>query len=562
MQRDKKSDTETSFEIPRRCFLAGAGAALAMPAVMTIGKARAAELATVKIENGTLQGLRVEGAVSFKGIPYAADTGGANRFMAPRPVPNWRGARVCFQFGDRSPQSEGLPREDALAWYNQTSGISENCCVLNVYTPDLNSAARRPVMFYIHGGGYRSGGSGGPALEGGPLAKFGDVVVVTLNHRLNVLGYLHLGHLDPAFADSANAGQLDILAALNWVKTNIGAFGGDPGRVTVFGQSGGGSKITALMVMPGARGLFHRAINMSGVTSYSMQTAQSREAVVAEVLKELGIGRADLRKIQQVPYAQLSAAHDKATRALATDDYRAVIDGRHILAGPLTPEGLAVNAEVPLIVGSTETEASAWLARDRRNATMTEAQLRARIRDQFKFDDAKLEQVIGGYRKDDPNRSPYQVLLAVATDALFRGRMLRGVDAKAQAGKAPVYVYNFAWRSPVDDGIWMSPHTADIPFAFGTMEIAKTMTGNDTGAAEVSRNLMSAFVAFARSGDPNNARMPAWKAYDTASRPTMVVNQNCRMVNDYLGGDRVASQAILHQESFEILAGPLFAFRA
>ena len=241
---------------------------------------RAAQAVTVEVENGRLQGLRENDAVSFRGIPYGADTGGRNRFMAPRPVASWAGVRDALEFGDRSPQGTGAepvqPRQ------------SENCLVLNVYAPDVNQNARRPVMVWIHGGGFRSGSGN---VDGRNLARSGDAVVVTINHRLSAFGYSPLGYLNPDFADAGNAGQLDLLAALRWIKANIHVFGGNPDNVTPFGVSGGGSKIQTLMIMPAADGMFHRAINQSGTTFYGMRPAAAWEPLMDEWLKVLGVGR-------------------------------------------------------------------------------------------------------------------------------------------------------------------------------------------------------------------------------------------------------------------------------
>lgn len=555
---------KSSFCADRRSVLVAGAAALLAPAVFGVRQAWAANEAVVEVENGKLRGSQANGAMSFKGIPYAADTGGANRFMAPRPVVNWKGVRDALNYGDRCPQlkasEEGLRTTgtDWFAWYRREATYSENCCVLNVYTRDLDRNARRPVMLYIHGGGFRSGGGDAPALDGSELAKFGDVVVVTVNHRLNLLGYLQLSHLDEDFADAANAGQLDLIAALRWVKNNISAFGGDPGRVLLFGQSGGGSKIATLMIMPGAKGLLHRAVNMSGTTAYSMGPASAREPLTDEFIRTLGLGKRDVRKLQELPPAQLLAAYQAAVKKLNTDDYRPVVDGRHIPFGPLTPEGLAVHASIPMIMGTTETESTFWLARDPRNLAITEDQLGARIKAQFKLGDAEAAALIAGYRKEYPARTPWDVLAALVTDLQFRGRMLVGAEAKANTRTAPVYLYNFVWKVPVDAGIWASPHTVDIPFAFGNVETARMMTGPGPGPIKVSHNLMSAFVGFARTGDPGNPRMPEWKRYESTTRQTMAVDDPCRLISDFHGAGRIASAPLLYQQAFQIQRGPLF----
>lgn len=534
------------FRYPnRREFVSTAALGLAAPALMLpVRRATAAEPVTVEIDNGKLRGMRESGAVSFKGIPYAANTGASNRFMAPRPVANWTGVRDALHFGDRcSQERETFGDAPVLSWYAQTEPFSENCCVLNVFTPEVGSA-RLPVMVYIHGGGYSTGGGGGAVLDGSNLARFGDVVVVTVNHRLNVFGYTNLGHLDAEnFGDAANAGHLDLIAALTWVKRNISAFGGDPGSVTLFGQSGGGSKITILMGMPGAKGLFHRAINMSGTTGFNVSPAAGTEAHVNEILKEVGIDKGNLRKLQEVPTEMLIKARLAAVKA-KREGARPVIDGRHLPAGPMTPEGLAQHASVPLLMGNANTEATFYFGADTRNFRVTANQVKARIKAQFGLDDAKVDAIMSAYLKDEPNRTPADILAGVITDTLFRVPMIRGAEAKANAKQAPVYLYNFVWNAPIDGGVWHSPHAIDIPFAFGNTGKSTSLTGTGPEPAEVARNLMSAFVAFARTGNPNNPRMPEWKPYDAVTRATMTVDVKCQVVNDFHGADRVASSEL------------------
>ena len=504
----------------------------------------AAESATLEIENGKLRGTRENGCISFKGVPYAAPAGGSNRFMAPRPVANWTGVRDAVWFGNRCPQEwERFCDAPILRWYAQTEPFSENCCVLNVFTPAIDSA-RRPIMFYVHGGGYGTGGGGGAVLDGSNLAKFGDVVVVTVNHRLNVFGYLNLGHLDTDhLSDAANAGQLDLIAALTWVKRNISAFGGDPDNVTLFGQSGGGSKIMVLMGMPRAKGLFHRAINMSGSSGTTVVPAQATEPYVNEVLKQLGIGKSNLRALQEAPVEALLQARRTALKA-KREGSRPVIDGRHILAGPMSRQSLALHASVPLLMGHTETEATFYFGTDTRHFDLSADQVKARIRGQWDMNDAQAEAIMDAYRLGEPNRTPSDILIALISDTLIRIPMIRAAEIKADARQAPVYLYNFVWKAPVDGGMWGSPHAIDIPFAFGNTDKSTSLTGTGPEATEVSRNLMSAFVTFARTGDPNNPRMPEWRPYDTASRATMTVAVKCRAVNDFRGTDRVAGSEL------------------
>ncbi|QDL39836.1 carboxylesterase/lipase family protein [Rhodoferax sediminis] len=515
---------------------------------------------TVTTTHGRLRGVRGDTAISFKGIPYAADTGGDGRFQAPRPVAGWSGVRDAFTLGDQSPQStERMPVTPVFSWEGgDPSPFSENCCVLNVYTPGLDTGARRPVMVYMHGGGYISGSGGESILDGSHLARFGDVVVVTVNHRLNAFGYTHLGAFDPAFADAGNAGQLDLVAALRWVKDNIAEFGGDSGNVTLFGQSGGGGKVMALMGMPAASGLFHRAINMSG--PWSHVTAASTERYTEEILKTFGLARGDARKLQHVAADALLRARAKAVAAARFEAARPVIDGHHLPAAIMSSQGLALHADVPLLMGSVDTEATFYFRRDRRNFEVSANQMRARIRAQYGLDDTGVQGIVDAYLHDEPRATPPQILAAFASDVRFRTPMISAVEPKADAGRALVYVYNFAWKAPVDGGIWGSPHTVDIPFAFANVDKTADLTGGSPEALEVSRSLASAFVAFARSGDPNNPRMPQWKAYDSASRTSMVVDADCRAASDYHGAARVASAQLPTLDGPTLNRGPLYNY--
>ncbi|MBO0144630.1 carboxylesterase/lipase family protein [Agrobacterium sp. Ap1] len=499
----------------------------------------AAQPITVKIRNGVLRGAQGHGAVSFKGVPYAASTAGANRFKAPQPVADWTGERDATRYGSLSPQINTGMSGEIFQWYNQNEPLGEDCCVLNVFTPDLKTDAKRPVMFYIHGGGYINGGGGGAGLDGSNLARYGDVVVVTINHRLNAFGYTNLSHLDPVnFGDAANAGNLDIVAALEWVRDNITAFGGDPGSVTVFGQSGGGSKIMTLLAMPKAKGLFHRAISMSGAAGLNVDPAADMEPYVDAFIKELGVDPKNLVAAQKIPMQTVLDARNRAVAA-SFEGARPVIDGKHIVTRPMTPEGLAMHAGVPLLLGSTKTEASLFFQNDMRNFKLTDEQMRSRMRSVFKIEDTKIDAILAAYRKDAPDMTPSDVLVAVASDVQFRRPLTAAAEMKSgAAGQAPVYMYNFTWTIPWGGGVLGSPHAVDIPFAFGTVNEAGEMTGSGDHAMETAMNMMSAFVSFARTGDPNNDRMPEWKPYDATTRASMLINARCIAASDWRGEAR------------------------
>jgi para-nitrobenzyl esterase len=515
----------------------------------------------VETDSGRLRGAGAGDVFCFKGIPYAADTSGANRFMAPRPASAWSGVRDAFDFGDRSPQApEGWPALPVLSWLGgDRSRKSEDCCVLNVYTPGLDAGAKRPVMVYLHGGSYTTGSGGEQILDGRNLAKSGDVVVVTVNHRLNVFGYTHLGHLDERFADAANAGQLDLVAALRWVNRNIAGFGGDPANVTIFGQSGGGGKVMALMAIPAARGLFHKAINMSGPW-HDVTPAKGRRYADA-LLEALGVAPGDAARLQEAPAQALLDARPDAVRASGIDGARPIIDGRHIPAGVMSPEGLALHASVPLLMGSTASEATVYFGRDLRNFDVTHAQVKARIRSQYGVADADAEALVAAYRQDAPSATPAQVLAWFASDMRFRAPMLRAVLPKADAGTAPVFLYEFAWTMPVDGGRWGTPHMADIPFAFANMERAKAMTGTGPQAFEVARNLAAAFVAFARTGNPGNPHMPGWQPYRSSARASMRIAVDCKLVDDPHAAARLAAARYEGLDGPALDRGPLFNYQ-
>lgn len=365
--------------------------------------------------------------------------------------------------------------------------------------------------------------------------------MVTINHRLNAFGYTNLSHLDPInFGDAANAGNLDIVAALEWVSDNIAVFGGDPGSVIVFGQSGGGSKIMILLAMPKAKGLFHRAISMSGAAGLNVDPAADMEPYANAFVKELGVDPKNLAVIQQIPMQTVLDARNRAV-ASSFEGARPVIDGKHIVTRPMAPEGLAMHASVPLLLGSTKTEASLFFQSDMRNFKLTEEQMRSRMRSVFKINDSKIDTIMASYRKDAPDMTPSEILVAVASDVQFRRPLTAAAEMKSgAAGQAPVYMYNFTWTIPWEGGVLGSPHAVDIPFAFGTVNEAGEMTGPGDHAMEAAMNMMSAFLSFARTGNPNNTRMPEWKPYDATTRASMLIDSRCEAASGWRGEARRA----------------------
>lgn len=499
------------------------------------------QFVTTTVSNGTLKGEKLNNAISFKGIPYGDNTAGQNRFKAPQPAKNWIGIRDATQYGDLAPQhisSMGMGSDTMFAWYAQTEPVtmSENSLMLNVFTPDLNNQANRPVLFYVHGGGYISGGGSGAALDGSNLAHYGDVVVVTINHRLNIFGYMNLQQTgDANYADAANAGNLDIVAALRWVKNNITHFGGNPDNVTLFGQSGGGSKIMTLLAMPEAQGLFHKAVSMSGAAGINIDQAENIEPYANAILSELNISKDNLAALAVFSTDELIAARDRAIKSSGQDGSRPVIDGKHITTHPMSLEGLAMQKNIPLLLGYTRTEASLFFRADPRNFSMSEQQMRKRMKKSFTIDDDKITRIMHAYRQDQPNMTPYDIFVAVASDVQFRLPLEKAAAIKSSApNQAPVYLYQFAWGIPALNGVLGSPHAVDIPFVFGTLDSAKEMIGNDSAGAQItSLDMMNAFINFAKTGNPNNERLPNWPAYNAHNQSVMVLNANSHVENKW-----------------------------
>ena len=496
----------------------------------------------VEISSGKLRGAVIDGVVAFRGVPYGASTAGANRFMPPRPVAAWAGIRDVLDYAGQAPQARlgPAPRAEMVNFSGppDASPETEDCLTLNVWTSAPDAAARRPVMVWLHGGAFSYGSSNSLRLQGMRLCTRGDVVLVTVNQRLNIFGHLDLSQFGGAeYAASGNAGALDMIAALHWVRENIAAFGGDAANVTIFGESGGGGKVSTLLAMPSARGLFHRAIVQSGA-AVRLRTRDRAAALADAVLRELGLTRTSVMELHAVPMQRLLAAIGPAQQAIGASPwplldrypFGPVVDGTLLPRQPFDRDGTPVSADIPLIIGDCTHEASLFLAHDDKvwHRTLTEAELRDRV---SAIAGAHLDQVIETYRRLHPRATPAERLIATLTDCNFRIRSLLMAERKAAQGAAPVRMYSFAWQTPLFDGRLGAPHAIDVPFTFDTLEFTNA-TDRSAGAHALAATMSGAWAAFAHNGVPRHAGMPAWPAYTSGERATMVLDTPCRVIGD------------------------------
>ena len=416
---------------------------------------------------------------------------------------------------------------------------NEDCLFLNVWTPAPDDG-KRPVMVWLHGGGYAYGSGAWPIYDGASLARKGDVVVVTLNHRLNAFGYLHLADvLGDAYASSGNAGMLDIVLALGWVRDNIARFGGDPGNVTIMGESGGGSKVSHLMAMPAADGLFHKAIVQSG-PGLTGVTPEAASRTTSAVLAELGVDAGDkagaARRLLNAPpetiLAAVQAAQAKAGEGFDGLPLAPVVDGKVLPRHPFVPEAPSQSADVPLLIGWNKDEMTIFNTTAPWFGTLSEADLQARVTEVV---GGKARPLLDVYDEMYPDYSPTYVYNAILGDNwAFRGSVTLAEQKAAQAG-APVYMYYLTWETPVGGGVFKSPHTLDIPFMFNNVDKAVALTGDSPGARKLEDQMSSTWIAFARSGDPNNGTVPKWPAYDSERRAAMVFDVEPTVVEDPKG---------------------------
>ena len=501
--------------------------------------------------SGRVQGLVNDRVHTFKGIRYGAPPVGPLRWMPPqKPVP----ASVildCSEYGapamqmatgaTAAPMTDfGMQMSRVFTTPSELKIQNEDCLFLNVWTPNTDSKAR-PVMFWIHGGGFAYGSGGQPIYCGEDLARDHDVVVVSVNHRLNLFGYLYLGDaMGEAYKTSGSVGMQDLVLALQWVKDNISAFGGDPGNVTIMGQSGGGAKVSLLLAMDSAKGLFHKASVQSGP---GLLTGRRENAVKATngLLDELAIKPGDVAALQAVPAARLIqaafASEAKASggvprmpgmpRGGGGFGFGPIVDGIAITRDPFTPDAPAVSADIPLLLGYTKDEMTLFMAALPWFGTLTEDQLK-----QFTSPIPKGPAIVEVWRKIRPDYSPTYLFAATVSSMFAMGGSITLAERKAAQHAAPVYMWQMNWETPVAGGIFKSPHTMEIPFMLDSYRRVRAFVGPDPGAANMARQLSAAWVAFARSGNPDCKQIPHWPAYDAATRATMVFDTKSQVVND------------------------------
>ncbi len=500
-----------------------------------------------EITSGKIRGAIDHGVCAFKGIPYGRAPKGALRWRPPMPPEPWAGIRDALEYGPRAMQTENTfgaaPEVFELYSGNSTLPMDENCLVLNLWTPALDDR-RRPVMLWLHGGAFISGWGSTPWSEGVSLARKQNVVVVTINHRLGALGFLHLEDLcGEEFAGAGLTGMFDIIAALRWVRENIAAFGGDPGNVTVFGESGGGAKISVLMAMPAAQGLFHRAIIQSGP---AVQMASREEAgrTAKQLLDELGLAPARAGALRSLPADRILVAQGKVLAGISRMSFtqrrrigfNPVVDGRHFPAGPFEPVAPRISASVPLMIGTNQDEMRLFFAGHPWFEQLDDAAMRERLR---QFVGERADEIAAAYRRARPEDSPRKLFSAIASDAGMRIPSLIMAERKIALNAAPVFVYLFTWRTPVLGGILGSAHTLEIPFVFDLVDSSR-LTGDSPARYELADKLSRTWAAFARTGNPNHDAIPEWPPYSIAERPTMIFDERCRIEHDPLGAERRA----------------------
>lgn len=521
---------------------AAAGAMISIPGSGIAAGRRGSRV--VEIANGKLRGTIENGVAAFRGVRYGQSTAGRNRFLLAQPVKPWAGVQDATRLGHPCPQDN----PDFPAWLDPMPG-SEDCLVLNVWSPEqARPSSKLPVMFWIHGGGYSFGSGGAPLYDLGNLARMGEVVAVGINHRLHAFGFTDLSrHGGDAFSASGNAGQFDIIAALEWVRANIEAFGGDPNNVTVFGQSGGGAKISTLMGMPAAKGLFHRAIVQSG-SVFRFRGQDEAEATTNRMFSLLGIPTNDIAALQAVPMdVLLKCSNQVMNEAVGIGHsslkYAPVIDGRHLPEEPWrvsAPEGAQ---NIPLLVGTDRDETIIYMTDEARRSIADDEALAKAVVDgtpAFTLDKGRVAELIPFYRRALPDLTNFELAVQMSTDLAYWKGAVHQAELHSKAGE-DVFMYRCDWRTPCFGAMW-APHTIELPFVLGHKHYGPAWDGKDSDAARAAADpdnarfrlgdrMLTAWANFARSGNPSMPDL-AWPAYDQKARSTMIFDRESKVFDN------------------------------
>ena len=487
-----------------------------------------ANVAVTNTASGKVRGYVHNGIFTYKGIPYAQ----AERFMPPVQAKSWEGVRSSTTYGPVAPlmtPTTEVQDEPEFVFDHDWGYTNEDCLRINIWTPGIDDGKKRPVLFWIHGGGFTAGSSQElPSYDGENLSKKGDVVVVSINHRLNILGFLDLSAYGDKYKHSANNSILDMVAALEWVKANVANFGGDPNNVMIFGQSGGGAKVNTLLAMPKAKGLFHKAVNQSGSFRATMLEKPETQAIAAEVLADLGLNPNQVDSLQTISFEKLSEA---GTKALKKIEEKMKAEGKPIMGfglnwGPsrdgedlpyqlFAPEAFELSKDIPLLLGTVKNEFAPFA--NMRFVGASEETIMNHIKETYKEQSSAYIQAV---KKAYPADTEPKDLLDV--DTMFRpGAVMQANEKSSLQNGAAVYMYLFTWQSPVFDGKYKSLHCMELPFVFDNIERAKNMTGGGLEAHGLADKISQAWINFAKTGNPNHSGLPNWPAYNVTNTATM-----------------------------------------
>ncbi|HIG39778.1 MAG: carboxylesterase family protein [bacterium] len=485
---------------------------------------------------GELTGESIRGVLSFKGIPYGEDTGGDNRFEPPIKKRAWQGERTAVAYGPDAPQFRGPKPKAGATTNNFDLPVSEDCLYLNVWTRDSHPRSLRPVMVWLHGGGFTSGSASGSMYDGVNLCNRGDIVLVSVNHRLGALGFLHLAYADESAADTVNLGMLDILLALQWVQRNVQSFGGDPDNVTIFGESGGGRKVTTLLAMPEVKSLFHKAVIQSG-SAVLMNTIDGVKRLNETMLGEMDIGDQPLASLKRMSVDEILSGQKAAIKKLGerpeglAQIFAPVADGSILPGHPFHPKPPQLSKDIPLMVGYNETEWTLFMGRDPDLLELDQAGLARRV---SRVVGNKATDIIEAYRKHFADASESDLLAYILTGySRYPIDSLVLAERKSGQKAASVYLYTMTYRTDAGKGALRTPHALEIPFVFDNVETSRRFVGSGEGPQAMAELMSNSWIAFATHGDPNHEGLPTWHPFEPETRQTMVFNPDCRCEEDY-----------------------------